>query len=103
MKLDKLLLGFCTGVIAGAILSQSAQKKTMLTSESALEIAKKAFKENGPIDGSWIYAKPEQITKYNLPYKIYRGGITRTINDKVEQYEFLIDAKTGSILEVKQI
>lgn len=102
MNWNKLLIGFSTGIIAGALISQAAKKKS-ISSDAALSLAKKAFKENGPIDGSWIHMNPENITKYNLPYKIYRGGITRTVNNEVEQYEFLVDAVTGTIIEVNPL
>jgi len=102
MNWNKLAAGFCTGVIVGALISQKV-KNNMISSDTALHLAKKAFKENGPIDGSWIHMSPENITKFNLPYKVYRGGITRTVNNKPEQYEFLVDAASGAIIEVNPI
>lgn len=102
LKWNKLLIGFSTGIIAGALISQAAKKKT-ISSDVALGLAKKAFKENGPIDGSWIHMNPESIKRYDLSYQIYRGGITRTVNNEVEQYEFLVDAMTGTIIEVNPL
>lgn len=99
MKWNHLLLGLGIGLVAGAFVNHKYNKDT-ISSETALNIVKKAFKEQGPIDGSWIHMKPETINKFNLTYNVYRGGITRTNDNKVEQYEFLVDSKTGTILEV---
>lgn len=99
---NRLLAGMCTGIVVGAFIGKNV-KKNIISSESALNLAKKAFKEDGPIDGSWIHMKPENIKKFNLPYKVYRGGITRTVADKTEQYEFLVDAATGTIIEVNPL
>ncbi|WP_017756158.1 PepSY domain-containing protein [Calidifontibacillus oryziterrae] len=99
MRLNQLLLGLGIGAIAGAYVNQKYMKNH-ISSETALKIVKKAFKDHGPIDGSWIHMKPEKVNKFNLSYNVYRGGITRTIDSKVEQYEFLVDSKTGTIIDV---
>ena len=102
MNLNKVIVGFCTGIVVGAFISQKVKKKT-ISSDMALNLAKKAFKENGSIDGSWIHMKPENISKFNLPYTVYRGGIMRTVDNNAEQYEFLVDAATGAIIEVNPL
>lgn len=102
MNWNKLLAGFCTGIVVGTVVSQNVKKKT-ISSDTALQLAKKAFKKEGPINGSWIHMNPESIKKFNLPYKVYRGGIMRTIDHKEEQYEFLVDATTGTIIEVNRL
>lgn len=102
MKWSKLLIGFCAGMVAGTFINQKVKQDT-ISSETALSLVKKAFNKEGAIDGSWIHMHTENITKFNLPYKVYRGGITRTVEGKVEQYEFLVDATTGTILEVNPL
>ncbi|WP_102345242.1 PepSY domain-containing protein [Bacillus sp. Marseille-P3661] len=102
MKWGQMVLGFSVGLFTGAILSQTIKGQT-ISSEQALKLVKQAFKEEGPIDGSWIHVIPEAIERNKLKYEVFRGGITRTVNNEVEQYEFLVDAKTGSILELASI
>ncbi len=101
MNWKKLLCAAGAGVLLGyAIRDQLAQQ--LIKPENALKIAKEAFKQHGPVSGSWIYMKPEEVTKNNLSYSIYRGGITRTIDQENIQYEFYVDANTGSIIDVTQ-
>ncbi|WP_067841527.1 PepSY domain-containing protein [Amphibacillus sediminis] len=70
--------------------------------EQALKLAKQMFKEKGAVSGSWIYMKPEKIELHDLEYTIYRGGITRTINEVNTQYEFFVDAYTGTIVATEE-
>ena len=44
--------------------------------------------------------KPENYTKNDLDYEVYKGGITRNTEGKREQFEFVADASTGTILEL---
>ena len=38
---------------------------------------KRAFKTEGPIDGSWIMMKTEPFTNNVITMDVYRGGISR--------------------------
>ncbi len=40
------------------------------------------------------------LKKYDVAYEVYRGGLTTMLNDIQERFEFLVDAKTGTVLEV---
>ncbi|MDF0726467.1 PepSY domain-containing protein [Cytobacillus sp. S13-E01] len=102
MSWKKFVLGLSVG-FAGAYLLKSYVQEQTISAEKALKIAKNAFKENGPIDGSWIHMVPETFEKSNLSYNVYKGGISRTIENEVKQFEFLVDTKTGTILEVYPI
>lgn len=42
----------------------------------------------------------ETFEKYDVAYEVYRGGLTTMLNDIQERFEFLVDAKTGTVLEV---
>ncbi len=46
-------LGICTAVVVKQYVM-----KPYISSEKALRIVKSAFKQRGPIDGSWIYTRP---------------------------------------------
>ncbi|GAA4080664.1 MAG TPA: peptidase M4 [Bacilli bacterium] len=73
-----------------------------IQAERALKIAKDKFKEGGAVSGSWIYMKSEAITLHGLEYLVYRGGITRTIDGENKQYEFYVDAYTGTIISTEE-
>lgn len=74
-----------------------------ISSDKALEIVKKAFKEKGPIDGSWIHTEPETYENEHLTYNVYKAGISRTVENQLEQYEAFVDSHTGAIVHVEQI
>ncbi|WP_053218864.1 PepSY domain-containing protein [Virgibacillus senegalensis] len=102
MNWKKIAIGAGIGAAAGYFVLQQYDKQSKVTPEKALKSAKEAFKQQGPISGSWIYMKPEEMEKNGLTYTVYRGGITRTIDGESTQYEFKVDAETGSILDVLQ-
>ncbi|CAG9622135.1 PepSY domain-containing protein [Sutcliffiella rhizosphaerae] len=102
MKWRALLIGAGIGAAAALFITE-ATKQTSIKPEKALKIAKEAFKKKGPVDGSWIQMIPETISKNDISYNIYRGGISRRVNDVLEQYEFIVDKHTGVILDVNQI
>ncbi len=54
MKLRHLLLGAGLGICTAVVVKQYVMKP-YISSEKALRIVKSAFKQRGPIDGSWIY------------------------------------------------
>ncbi|MFT4414950.1 PepSY domain-containing protein [Fredinandcohnia humi] len=99
MSWKKFFLGVGIG-FAGAYLLREALTETTLPGDKALKLAKEEFKKNGPIDGSWIQMNPEAYTRNGILYQVYKGGISRTDNNESHQYEFIVDAKTGTILEV---
>ncbi|GGJ67979.1 putative small secreted protein [Anoxybacillus voinovskiensis] len=93
---------FIAGATAGfaaACFVQSWRKNQLLSSEKALALAKKAFQHAGPISGSWIQTTPETYEKGGIIYNVYKGGICRG----EEQYEFFIDATTGTMIETKTL
>lgn len=102
MNWKSLLIGMGLGVTAGYFAAVKLQQGNHLSSEKALQIAKKTFEDKGEITGSWIHMVPEVLERYDLTYDVYRGGITALINGIQERFEFLVDAKTGTILEVHQ-
>ncbi|KKI91639.1 hypothetical protein WQ54_13510 [Bacillus sp. SA1-12] len=102
MKGKYFLLGLGLGIASTYLLS-SQLKQCPISSDRALELVKKAFKEKGPIDGSWIYTIPETFSNDHLSYQVYKTGISRTVNDHLEQYEAFVDTKTGAIVHVEKI
>lgn len=101
MNRKNTIIALGAGIIIGFLLKRQLDQQKQMTPEKALERAKEAFKRQGSISGSWIYMKPEEIEKNGLLYQAYRGGITRKAADqeKSKQYEFLIDANYGVIID----
>jgi predicted small secreted protein len=102
VKSKYFLLGLGLG-IAGTYLLKDQLKSSKISSERALEIVKKAFKEKGSIDGSWIYTVPETHSTDHLSYEVYKAGVSRTVQDQLEQYEAFVDTNSGAIVHVEKI
>ncbi|MGJ9457253.1 PepSY domain-containing protein [Oceanobacillus sp. CF4.6] len=103
MSKRRVLLAAAVGVAIGYLAREQMNNYQKITPEKALNNAKEMFKRKGPISGSWIYMKPEEIEKNGLLYSAYRGGITRNIDGENKQYEFYIDVETGGIVETKEV
>ena len=101
MKLKDYMMGLGTGIAIGIIASQAANKVNLNRSaELVLRDIKTAFKEEGPIDGSWILMNPEPFNKEAIHTNVYKGGISRMKNGELEQFEFAADAKTGTVVDL---
>ncbi|WP_144510893.1 hypothetical protein [Bacillus sp. FJAT-22090] len=104
MKLKDYMMGLGTGIAIGVIASQAANKLELNRSaELVLKDIKNSFKEEGPIDGSWIFMNPEPFQKGAIHLKVYKGGISRMRNGEFEQYEFAADAKNGTVVDLVKI
>lgn len=102
MKINKTIFAVGLGVAIGYLLKQQVNYHQKITPEKALEYAKEAFKKQGPISGSWIYMKPEEVEKNGLLYTAYRGGVTRNVDGENNQYEFYADIETGAVIGAVQ-
>ncbi|MHC0038909.1 PepSY domain-containing protein [Pseudoneobacillus sp. C159] len=96
MRWSSFLLGVVVGAVSGYAANKYITEEKFMSAEKVLENAKKRFKEQGPISGSWIQMKVESYDKNTFVYQVYRGGISRGR----EQIEFIADAKTGALLDV---
>lgn len=103
MSRKNTLLAAGLGFAIGYLLKEQLDEYKKLTPEKALQYAKETFQKNGPINGSWIYMKPEKLEKNGLIYDTYRGGISRNIDGDNKQYDFYVDIETGAIIDAKQI
>ncbi|MDZ5472565.1 PepSY domain-containing protein [Bacillus sp. 31A1R] len=103
MNWKSFLLGLGIGIVSGYATKEIISAKSYVSSEKALASAKAAFKELGPISGSWIHMKTEPYEKEHLSFTVYKGGVSRNINGQMEQYEFVADARTGSIIDAYRI
>ncbi len=102
MRWSKVLIGTGIGAAIGFLVGKNYRNE-WITPERALHIAKQKFKEKGPISGSWIYMKPQQLSKEHIDYKVYYGGITRNMGEEKVSYEFYIDAKSGTIVDITRL
>lgn len=104
MRWKSFLLGVAVGALSSYATNQLLTSKSYISAEKVLEHAKNVFKAQGPISGSWIHMKLEPYEKNYLSYQVYKGGISRNLKDgSREQFEFIADAKTGTLLDVYAI
>ena len=104
MKTRDIILGTAAGAAAGLLVREVVDRQSgFYSAEEVLKNVKNAFKAEGPIDGSWIVMKPEPFSQYAITVDVYRGGITRHRDDELEQFEFLADARTGSVIEIRKL
>jgi predicted small secreted protein len=99
MNWKTFLIGVSSGLAAGVVLRELFDKNQIISPEKALSNAKSAFKKHGSIQGSWIQMEKKPYKKSLLQYEVYIGGISRTVNEQTEQYEFIVDVSTGAILD----
>ncbi|WP_077327595.1 PepSY domain-containing protein [Virgibacillus siamensis] len=102
MSVKKAVLAAGMGVAVGYLAKQQLDNYQKITPEKALKQAKESFKKQGPISGSWIYMKPEEVEKNGLLYNAYRGGVTRNIDGENKQFEFYVDIETGAVIGAVQ-
>lgn len=104
MKLRDFLLGVTTGLAAAVIIKEVSNRVSpYVPANFVLHNVKEEFKKQGPIDGSWIYMKTEDFHNGITTIPVYRGGISRIVDGEVKSYEFSADARTGSIVELKEL
>ncbi len=104
MKVKDFLAGVLTGVAAGVVVNEAIERANRnVAADSVLDTVKSAFKNEGPIDGSWILMKTEPFTNNVITMDVYRGGISRIKDGELEQFEFAADAKTGSVVELTKM
>lgn len=101
MNWKSFLLGTTVGLISGYAVKEVISRKIDVSPEKVLDQVKRQFKQHGPINGSWIHMETESFEKYPIHYRVYKGGISRNINGKNEQYDFIADASTGTLLDVQ--
>ncbi|HIX43763.1 peptidase M4 [Kurthia sp. 3B1D] len=104
MKLRDFLIGVATGVAAAYVLKEASTRvNPNRNPNSVLEDIKNQFKQEGPIDGSWIYMQPETFKKENISIPVYKGGISRVEDGEQVNFEFAADAKSGAIVDLVRV
>lgn len=103
MNWKSFLIGVGSGIVGGFVAQKFLNDLPKPSPEKVLEKVKAVFKEQGPISGSWIHMKAEPYERGQVHYQVYKGGISKTSSGVSEQYEFIADATTGTILSIQQI
>ncbi|MCC5895156.1 MAG: hypothetical protein JJU16_06795 [Alkalibacterium sp.] len=93
------LLSFVLGVSAFAFI----KKHKTLKADELLKSIKKEFLKEGPIDGSWIELTKVPWKKFAYETDVYYGGISRYEENKLVQYEFIVNAYTGSLIDLYRV
>ncbi|MBC2025073.1 PepSY domain-containing protein [Listeria booriae] len=95
---------FITGVVAGAVaghfINHYLLEPKTISGDVILENVKEAFKQEGPIEGSWIQLKKQHYKKFAMDTFVYHGGITAIRDGERKQFEFIADATTGTVIDV---
>ncbi|MFA1820278.1 PepSY domain-containing protein [Virgibacillus oceani] len=99
MGVKRVALAAGIGVVVGYLAGQQMENFQKITPERALNRAKETYKKSGPISGSWIYMKPEEVEMNGLLYDAYKGGVTRNVDGTNKQYEFYVDLETGTVID----
>ncbi|WP_122646345.1 hypothetical protein [Enterococcus mediterraneensis] len=97
-----LALGMGMGLLGGAASALWFKKKQLLSPDDVLLNVKEAFLREGPIEGSWINFEKQPLRKFAVHSQGYTGGITRLEDGQLVTYEFLADAKTGTVLDIQR-
>lgn len=104
MKFRYLAMGIVTGLAAAVIIKEVSERVAPNKSANeVLNMVKEQFKKQAPIDGSWVYMKPESFNNGYEEVAVYKGGISRVVEGELENFEFSADAKTGFILDLQQV
>jgi predicted small secreted protein len=103
MNWKSFLLGAAIGIIGGYAAKEIINCNTNISAEKVLEQVKRQFSKNGPINGSWIHMEAEPYEKQQIHYRVFKGGISKNNNGTTEQFEFIADAQTGTILDVRSL
>ncbi|OCA91419.1 peptidase M4 [Bacillus sp. FJAT-27225] len=106
MNWKAFLLGAAAGAAAAYAVNEAILENRDVSAQKVLSHARNQFKASGPISGSWIHMEALPFEKNGIEYRVYRGGITRqnpNSSDTGEQFEFVSDATTGTILEVVKL
>ncbi|MDT8859349.1 PepSY domain-containing protein [Alkalihalobacillus sp. MEB130] len=98
--MKRFFAGLGIGLAAGYILGPTL-KNDKISPEKALKEVKKAVSKKYAISGSWIHMIPEELERNNISYTVYRGGLSTTTEEGTTQYEFLVDTKSGTLLDLQ--
>lgn len=101
--LPLVIIGAVLSFVIGFFTFFLVDQKTPVNADKILNRVKEQFKEDGPIEGSWIEMTKVPWKKYSYETKVYYGGISRIEEGQVQQYEFVADAYTGTVMDIYKV
>lgn len=107
-KAERLFCSIGDNCVSGFIYDWNSNffiidKKVPINADRILDHVKNQFKEDGPIEGSWIEMTKVPWKKYAYDTDVYYGGVSRFEEGRIVQYEFIADAYTGTIMDIYKI
>jgi|SRR5690606_32341748 len=104
MNLRDFMLGVTTGLAAAVLIKEASERiQPYVSANQVLNNIKEEFRKESPIDGSWIYMKPEDFNNGITTIPVYKGGISRIVDGETENFEFAADARSGVIVDLKKV
>jgi predicted small secreted protein len=101
MNWRNLILAGLAGAAIGFVITKKQTES--MTPERALNHFKDKASQRFRISGTWILVKPEDVNVHGLPFTVYKGGFSHSeAGQKSLHYEFLIDAGTGTLIELTE-
>lgn len=104
---DKFLPFFITSLVLsflfGALTFFLIDKNKPMNPDRILNNVKREFRKEGPIAGSWIEMTKVPWSKHSYHADVYYGGLSRSEDGVSQQYEFIADAYTGSLIDLYKI
>lgn len=102
-QLYQLSLTGVLGGVMGVFITQLFNGMSRLDPDTILDQVKHQFRQESPIAGGWIEHHAVPFQKFAVKTRVYYGGINRYEDQKLVQYQFIADAKTGSILDIHRL
>ncbi|MBY6035141.1 PepSY domain-containing protein [Fictibacillus nanhaiensis] len=99
MKWRTILFAGLAGALAGYTVSR--KRNEWISPEKALNLLKEKASEQYTITGAWILVNREETRVHNLPHTVYKGGFSHSKQGSAVHYEFLVDASTGTLLQLE--
>lgn len=101
--LKLIFTGAVTAVAIGTTYFVIKEQSRIRRQQRALDRVRALFKDEGNIIGSYIETTPKPFKHANITTMAYFGGITREKDGQVFQYEFVLSAKTYTLIDLKLI
>lgn len=97
-----ICLGFAAGLATGLMSVVSWHRHCKKLSDSLLQEIKRLFLKEGAIEGAWIESTPRWINWQGARHCVFCGGIARKEAHEVIRYQFIFDAATKELLDLKK-